>query len=376
MSIEAHDVVIIGGGIIGISMAYYLAKDGVDVCLVEKKSLAMESSGRCAGGIGQSHREEPDLPLAKFSVQLWKSISEEMDVDIEYRQHNNLRLAMNDEHAASLQAMVERERAGGLEVRFLDRAETKSRVPYVTELYLGSVLSPTDGSANPYLACFALARAAVRLGAVIHENREVTGFQVIDGTIQAVLTKQGPLAARQVVNAAGAWAASIGQMLGIRIPATNQRSHLLVTERLPHFISPFLSTDIYGYFRQTLSGNVLIGYPAIPLTGPGMPVTYEAVSVGAKRAATIIPRLCNASLIRSFTGFTVWTPDYLPVVGRVEQLDGFYVAAAFCGLGFAIGPGIGKLMAELLTTGRTSLSINAYRLERFTDKPVEISFLR
>ena len=111
MSIEAHDVVIIGGGIIGISLAYYLAKEGADVCLVEKKNLAMESSGRCAGGIGQSHREEPDLPIAKFSVQLWKSISDEMDMDIEYRQHNNLRLAMNEEHAASLQAMVERERA-------------------------------------------------------------------------------------------------------------------------------------------------------------------------------------------------------------------------------------------------------------------------
>ncbi len=371
MSIEAHDVVIIGGGIIGISLAYYLAKEGVDVCIVEKKQLAMGSSGRCAGGIGQSHREEPDLPLAKFAVQLWKSISEEMDIDIEYRQHNNLRLAMNEAHAASLQAMVERERAGGLDVRYLDRAETKSRVPYVAELYLGSVLSPTDGSADPYLSCFALARAAVRLGAIIHENREVTGLQVFGGKIQAVLTTQGPLAAKQVVNAAGAWAASIGERLGIRIPATNQRSHLLVTERLPHFISPFLSTDIYGYFRQTLSGNVLIGYPARPLTGPDMHVTYEAVTVSAKRAATIIPRLRDASLIRSFTGYTVWTPDYLPLVGRVEQLEGFYIAAAFSGLGFAIGPGIGKLMAELLVTGKTSLSIDAYRLERFTDKPGE-----
>ena len=372
MSTEAHDVVIIGGGIIGVSMAYFLSKEGVDVCVVEKKSIGIESSGRCAGGIGQSHRQAPDLPIAQYAVKMWKSISEEMDVDIEFRQHNNLRLAMNEEHAASLLEMVARESAGGLDVRWLDRAETKARVPYVKEVYLGSVLSLTDGSAEPYVSCFALARAARRFGAVIHQNRQVTGLQVIDGKVQGVLTPQGPIAAQHVVNAAGAWAASIGKMLGINIPATNKRSHLLVTERLPHFIDPFLSTDIYGYFRQTLSGNVLIGYPARPLVDPeDRRVTYEAVDIGAKRTNTIIPRLRGVSLIRSFTGYTVWTPDLLPVVGPVKQFSGLYIAAAFCGLGFAIGPGIGKLMAELVTTGKTSLNIDAYRLERFDNNRAE-----
>jgi glycine/D-amino acid oxidase-like deaminating enzyme len=154
MSIEAHDVVVIGGGIIGISLAYFLAKEGVDVCRVEKKSLAMQSSGRCAGGIGQSHREEPDLPLAKFSVQLWKLISEEMEMNIEYRLHGNLRLAMNEEHAASFQAMVERERAGRLEVRFLDHAETKSCVPYVAEPIMAAFPAPPMGwqtRSSPFL---------------------------------------------------------------------------------------------------------------------------------------------------------------------------------------------------------------------------------
>jgi sarcosine oxidase subunit beta len=365
MSVEAHDVVIIGGGIIGISIAYYLAKEGVDVCLVEKGNLAMASSGRCAGGIGQSHRAEPDLPIAKYAVQLWKAISGEMDIDIEYRQHTNLRLAMNEKHAADLQAMVEREKAGGLDVCFIDRVEVKRRVPFVKDVYLGAALSPTDGSAEPYLACFALARKAKRMSVVIHQHRQVTGLQVSAGKVGGILTQQGPIAAKHVVNAAGAWAASIGEMIGIQIPATNMRSHLLVTERLPHFIDPFLSTDIYGYFRQTLSGNVLIGYPAKPLLEPDMRVTYEAVTVGSQRANTIIPRLRGVSLIRSFTGYTVWTPDFLPVVGPVKPLEGFYIAAAFCGLGFAIAPGIGKLMAELITTGSPSLPLDAYRPERF-----------
>jgi sarcosine oxidase subunit beta len=190
-------------------------------------------------------------------------------------------------------------------------------------------------------------------------------LQVAAGKIQAVETERGPIAAKHVVNAAGPGAASIAQMLGIRLPATSQRSHLLVTERLPHFLEPFLSTDICGYFRQTPSGNVLIGYPARPVTGPDRRVTFEAVEVGAQQAAAVLPRLREVSLIRSFTGYTVWTPDYLPLVGRVEQVEGFYIAAAFCGLGFAIGPAIGKLMAELVATGQPSLPIDAYRLERF-----------
>ncbi len=369
MSIEAHDVVIIGGGIIGLSTAYYLAKAGLDVCIIEKQGVALGSSGRCAGGIGQSHRAPPDLPIAKFAVEQWQAISAEMDIDIQFRQHSNLRLAMNEAHMADLLAMVEREQKGGLDVCFVDRLEVKRRVPFVSDVYLGAVLSPTDGSADPYRACSALARAAARLGVLIHQPREVTELQVSQGKIQGVLTNEGPVAARQVLIAAGAWAASIGQLAGVKIPATNMRSHLLVTERLPHFIDPFLSTDIYGYFRQTMAGSVLIGFPARPLLTPDMSVTHQAVAVAARRAVDIIPCLRDAAMLRGFTGYTVWTPDYLPIVGRVPDIDGLYVAAAFSGLGFAISPGIGRLMAELIATGQPSLPIDMYRLERFAQHP-------
>jgi sarcosine oxidase subunit beta len=371
VSVEAHDVVIIGGGIIGLSTAYYLARLGVDVCLLERIHIAAGSTGRCAGGIGQSHREEPDLPVARFAVQQWLALAEEMDVDIEYRQHNNLRLAMNEKHMADLLAMVEREQRGGLEVRFIDRQEVRERVPCVADLYLGAGLSPTDGSAKPYLACFALARAAARLGVRIYQPREATGLQVSQGKIRGVQTDAGALAARAVLIAAGAWSAGLGRLAGVDIPAVNMRSHLLVTERLPHFLDPFLSTDIYGYFRQTPAGNLLIGYPARPMSTPDMSVTHAAVSIAARRAVTIIPRLQQAAMLRGFTGYTVWTPDYLPLVGPVRQVEGLYMAAAFCGLGFAIGPGIGRLMAELIATGQTSLPIDMYSLERFTKSSLE-----
>jgi sarcosine oxidase, subunit beta len=365
MTSEVHDIVVIGGGIIGTSLAYYLAKAGQDVCVVEKGFVGSESSGRCAGGIGQSHRELPDLALAMRSVQLWKNLSEELDVDIEYRQHGNVRLAWTEEHVANLKAMVERERSGGLECYFLDPADTHELVPDVAQTYLGSVHCPSDGSANPYKTCFALGRAARNQGAIIHEYTEVTGIKLDSSRISAVQTSNGQIETRVVVIAAGAWASVIGKMIGIKIPVTFKRSHLVVTERLPSFLKPFTSTDFYGYFRQTLSGTVIIGYPAMPLNDLDRHVTYEAVNITAQRAARLIPRLKDASIIRGFTGYTEWTTDYLPIMGPIKQVEGLYVAAAFCGLGFAVGPGVGELMAELVLTGQTSLPIDAYSLERF-----------
>lgn len=371
MGREAHDVVIIGAGIAGIATAYFLAKAGQNVCVVDKGSIAQESTGRCNGGIGQSHRRPPDLPLVMRSVELWKKMAAESDIDFEYRQQGLVRLAWTDEHAADLKAMVERERAGGLEVYFLDRAETRSIVPQATDEYLGSAYCPSDGSAEPYQACISIARAAKGYGAKIHEHREVTGVEVVDGKVSGVMTNKGLITTCVVVNTAGAWSRAIAESVGVRIPTVVKRSHLMVTEQLPRFLDAYVSTDFYGYYRQALSGNVLIGYSAEPVEGFNNRVNYTAVKIATQRAARIIPRLREASLLRAFAGFTTWTPDYLPIIGAAKQLQGFYLATAFCGLGFAIGPVVGELMAELILQGRTSLSIDAYRPDRFENVPCE-----
>ena len=365
MSGEAYDVVIVGAGIAGISTAYFLAKAGQRVCVVEKSVIGHESTGRCAGNICQSHRHPADLPIAMRAVQLWKQLLQESELDFEYREQGNVRLAWNEEHAAKLKAMVERERAGGLECYFIDRAETRKLLPIVDGPFLGSVYSPTDGSAQPQLAVLSLARAATRFGVVIHEHCEVTKVRVTGHGVAGVDTTRGRFDTGTVLNAAGAWSPQIGQMVGVQIPAEVRRSHLMLTERLPRFMGPVVSTDMYGYFRQALSGNVLIGYAARPVEGFERRVTREAVAIAMRRASIIVPQLQHASLIRAFTGFTVWTPDLLPIMGPVPHVKGLYVAAAFCGLGFAIGPAVGELMAELIVTDRTSIPIEAYRLDRF-----------
>lgn len=365
MGRETHDVVIIGAGIAGTSLAYFLARAGHGVCVVEKSVIGQESTGRSAGNIGQTHRPPPDLPLAMRAVQLWKELAMESDLDFEYRQHGSVKLAWNDEHAADLKVRMERDRAGGLACRFLDRQDTRELLPTVCGPYVGSVYCPSDSSAQPYLACTAMARAAIRVGAVIHEHREVTGIDVRHGTVCGVSTATGSIAAGVVVNAAGAWSRDIGRAVGVRIAADVRRSHLMVTERLPEVIKPVVSTEFYGYFRQTVPGNVLIGYAARPVEGFDRRVTSDAVRIAARRAVTIIPALRGVSMIRGFTGFTTWTSDLLSVVGPVRDVKGLYVSTAFCGRGFGIGPAVGEMLAQLITEGRTALPIEAYSPDRF-----------
>jgi glycine/D-amino acid oxidase-like deaminating enzyme len=179
MSMEVRDVVVIGGGIVGCSAALFLARAGLDVCVVEKKAVGLESSGRAAGGVRQNFRPAEELPLAMRTVQLWSALAEESDLDFEYRHHGNLGLAWSESEAVEMEAMVERQRATGLECYYLSREETRELVPGVMDGYLGGAYCPSDGFAEPYLSCLAWAGAAKRAGATICEHREVTGFQVV-----------------------------------------------------------------------------------------------------------------------------------------------------------------------------------------------------
>jgi len=370
MQSETHGVVIIGGGIVGVSLARALATGGVDACVLERNGVGAESTGRSAGIIGQGHRPAPDLPLVTRAMQLWRRLAEESELDFELRQHGTVSLAWNEAHASDLQAMASRERARGLECVWLDRHETRDRVPAVRGTYVGSIYYPSDASAHPYRACAALARLARRAGAVIQEHRAVTAIEVSRGKVTGVQTTEGPIAAEVVVIAAGSWSASLAGAIGVRIDAEPRRSHLIVTDQIPLIVTPVVATHLYGYFRQTRGGNVLIGYPARPVDGFDRRVTLEAMRIAATRAARLIPAIAQVPIIRAFTGFTTWTPDGESVIGAAREPRGLYVATAFCGRGFALGPAVGELVAELIRTGHTPVSLDAHNLDRFEGLPI------
>lgn len=365
MGKEVHDIVVIGAGVVGCSAALFLARAGQDVCVVEKGFIGGESSGRAAGGVRQNLRPLPELPLAMRTVQLWSALAEESDLDFEYRHHGNLSLAWNEKDDAELRATIERQRAAGLECYYLSREEVRALVPGVVETYQGGAYCPSDGYAEPYLSCLAWSGAARRAGAIFHEHRAVTGFQVEAGRITAVETADGPIATGLVINAAGAWAHLICRMVGIEVPFKLCRSHLLVTEPLPRFLEPFLDAGDHGYFLQSLSGNVLSGWESRPVEGFDRRATYEALCGTARRAASFMPRLRSVAAIRLFCGFTCWTPDRLPLMGPLSHPEGFYMAAEFSGTGFAMGPVVAELLTQLILEGRTALPIERFRPERF-----------
>lgn len=363
---DVHDVVIIGGGIIGLSTAFFAARAGLDVCVVERGVIGGESSGRCAGGIGQSHRKPVELPIAMRAVEIWKELSATADLDFEYQQHGNLRLAWSESDVQVMKTMVDRERSSGLDCQWLGIEETRSLAPFLAEgCYLGSVFTPSDGSAEPYLACVAMGRGAKRHGATIYEHREVQEITAQKGKVTGVTTPQGPISAGVVVNAANAWAALINSPARLDVAMQVCRSHILITEELPHFIGPFTSGNRYGYFRQAKSGNVVIGFQSQPVENYRRQTRYEAIEVATRRISSIVPRLRKASVIRAFTGFTVWSPDYLPIIGALKEPQGLIVAALFSGLGFAIGPAIGEMVAGIIQgqTHPAQESFDPYRFE-------------
>jgi sarcosine oxidase subunit beta len=365
---EVHDIVVIGGGIAGTSLAYFLAKGGQDVCVVEKGVVGGEGSGRSAGGVRQNHRPQDELLLTMRSVQIWKQFREESDIDFEYRQHGNLSLSWDEEQLPRMQEVLDRQLAAGLECYLLKPSEVHSLVPAVVNRYVGGLYSPSCGYAEPYLSTFAIGRLAAQHGATFYEHREVTGIQVTDDRVTAVLTDEGPIHTRVVVNAAGPWAPTIGRMVGLELPGTLTRSQLMITEQLPPMLKPFTGGGGHGYFYQTMSGNVVIGFSSQPVSDysrQNRALTHEALTLSVKRAATILPRLAGASIIRAMTGFTIWTPDLRPLVGAVDGLEGFYIAAEFSATGLAIGPVIGQMMAELIVEGRASMPIEPFSPNRF-----------
>lgn len=367
------DVVIIGGGIVGCSTAYYLAQKGRKVTLLEKEAgVGLEASGRCACGVRQQGRTA-GLPLAMAAVRLWATLSEELNCDLEYVRTGNLKIILSQERQAELEAELRWEHEHGLaEVRMITAAECQAIVPGLTERTLGGKLCPTDGVANPMRVTPAFGRAAARLGAQIKVNTPVTGLLTQGSTVCGVTTQSGEIEAETVVNTAGPWAAKFNEMAGCRTPIQPGRSQLLITERQPYIALPFTGLENAGYILQTKSGNMILGIDGKANDSYGRGVDYPDLALKAKQVAEVIAWVGNLTFLRAISGITEYTPDKEAYIGAIPGVSGFYTAAGFHGQGFCIGPMAGKLMAKLLCDEEPEVSLAPFNPARFThwDKPI------
>ncbi|GED71590.1 glycine oxidase [Brevibacillus reuszeri] len=386
------EVAVIGGGIVGCAIAYYVAKAGLSVTVIERGDLASGTSSRCDGNILAIEKEPGfDSQMSLKSQQLMRGLSQELTLPFEYRAPGSILVCETEEEMEVAQRWVRRQNEAGLPFRLLDRQDIKQESAYFADDLLGGLECATDAMVNPYLLTFSLADGAKQNGAVILTQAEVTNTERMVGGSYRIQTTQGQLTAKQVVNAAGVWAPQVGKMVGIDIPIFPRKGHLIVASRqLPvgqrnvmeigYLLSKFggerkvdSETEKYGValvFEPTESQNFLIG-SSRQFVGFHASVDTNVVRAIARRAIRFYPKMAEMSTIRTFTGFRPWTEDHLPIVSRVTELPGYFIAAGHEGDGISLAAITGKLVAELITEQtETIIASEPLSYNRFSKKNV------
>ncbi|AEH50520.1 NAD(P)/FAD-dependent oxidoreductase [Pseudothermotoga thermarum] len=366
---NSYKVAVIGAGVVGCSVAYHLAKLGInDVVVFDKSYISSGSTGRCAGGIRQQWSSPHNVLLAMRSVKLFEKLESETGMDVEYKQGGYLILSYSEEEAEQFEKNVEMQRELGLDVEILSVKKVKERYPYID--LSGVVLATfcqTDGHANPHLVNFAYAKSARKLGVEIFTHTEVWGIEVKDYEFVLHTTK-GKVTAQIVVNAAGPHSREIASMVGVDLPTESYRHQIMVTEPVKNFFDPMaISFSGNFYMRQTKHGQFIMGQ-GDPNEKPGLNynVTFEFVEEMCKKMTRIFPFLRNVRIVRHWSGHYNMSPDAQPIIGESTTVKNFYYAVGFSGHGFMLAPAVGEAIAELIAYGKTlHVDLSELNLDRF-----------
>ena len=360
------DVVVVGGGIVGTSVAYFMSKAGLAVTLVEKERIASGASGRNGGGYRQSARALPEMPLAVASIAMAPRLWGELGGDVEYVRKGNLRIAESERELEAMAEYVPKQQAAGLkEVRLVTRQEALEIAPALApDRVFGGTFCSTDGHINPMRACVALADGAQRLEARILTQTAVTSIEIAKGKVTAVHTTAGRIATRYIINAAGAGSIAIAAMAGLHMPARATRHQIMLTEKVsPLFQVMFGVASASIYWRQTASGNVLFGGSSDG--ADGVEVGWPPVAPVSDHLLQLVPSLRDTRMMRVWVGQDATTPDHLPIIGPARELEGFIYASGYSGHGVPLGPITGRLLTELIVGGKPSLPFSGLEPDRF-----------
>ncbi|MCC2496387.1 FAD-dependent oxidoreductase [Bacillus cereus] len=383
------DVLIIGGGIIGCSIAYYTSKYGRDVTIIEKGEFVSGTSSRCDGNILAIDKDPGfDSQMSLVSQKLVTDLSEELEYSFEYRAPGSILVCESDEEMEAAQQWVNRQQEAGLPFRMLDRQDIREESPFFADDLLGGLECATDSTVNPYLLAFSLLSEAQKFGAKAFKQTEVKSMKIETNGSFVVETTNGTFTAKQVVNAAGVWAPKIGQMLNVNIPIEPRKGHIIVASRQQHvgcrkvmefgyLISKFggkrkvdALTEKYGValvFEPTESQNFLIG-SSREFVGFHTRINNEVIKCIANRAIRFYPKMADMMVIRSYAGLRPWTEDHLPIISRVEHIPNYFIAAGHEGDGISLAAVTGKVIEELLNEKETIIPIEPLRLSRFTER--------
>ncbi|MCZ6549966.1 MAG: FAD-binding oxidoreductase [candidate division NC10 bacterium] len=368
---ERADVCIIGGGVVGCSIAYHLARTSrLKIVLLEQGHLGGGSTGRSAGGIRRQFLTAIHIQLSIESLKMFQTFREETGWEPGFRETGYLFLLSTEEERTRFRRAVELQRRLGVAVEVLSPPEIQRLVPCLrVDDVLEGTLTPGDGYASPHQVVWGYAERAADLGVQVRERCEVTGVNVRGGRVQGIESREGQIAAPVVINAAGPYAGPVGWMAGVEVPVTPWRRQLFVTAPVADLAREVpVTIDVHRnwYFRRE-EGGALIPAPTDRQSSFNTAVDWEIVPEVRSAGVHRLPALADVEIVRGWAGLYEISPDNHPILGESE-VQGFYLACGFSGHGFMHGPVAGKLIAELILNGRTTgIDITPLSPQRFRE---------
>ena len=371
--VKTADIVIIGGGISGVSIGYFLLKHGAkNVVILERDYLASGATGRCGAGIRQQWGSPLNCVMSKFSCEFFETAVNQLgfEHDIEFHQGGYMMLVTTEKELAQTKENIVLQNSLGIDTKLLTPAEAKAIAPPLnTEGLLAAAFHNRDGHLNPFYTTRAFAEAFKRLGGKIYTDTSLTGISVENGRVTGVDTNRGSISTNIVVNATGGYVQTVADMVGVELPLYSQRHNILVTEPVERILEPMLMSFSLNFYRQqTPHGSFIMGR-----TCPDQPRDLRITADSrfpvamAKTITQVLPGLKNLRMLRQWAGLYNMSPDKHPIYDRVPGIEGFYLAGGYSGHGFMMAPATGLSMAELILGLPPTLPWNRLGFSRFSE---------
>ena len=355
--LNTYDVIIIGAGSIGLPTAYFLSSSGLNVLVIDQFASAGQGSNKHAiGGIRATHSDPAKIHLGKRSLEVFSSWKNWTGDDIEWHQGAYSFVAYDPADAEFLRNLVAEQQKSGLNIEWINESDLVDRIPTINpDGLIGGTFSPQDGCASPLLCAFSFHKQAINSGVEFCFNERVEDILVSGDRIIGTRTDQGKYYSAYVINAAGGWANKLSKKIGIDLPIEADSHEAGITEPVQHLFDPMI-VDIRKrpgsknfYFYQHPTGKIIFCLtPDPPIWGTHTIATSDFMPKASRRLIEIMPILQHIRVRRVWRGIYPMTPDGSPIIGKINGLEGYILAAGMCGQGFMFGPGTGKLLTNLV----------------------------
>tara|TARA_Y100000294_G_C8555061_1_gene336859 strand:+ start:589 stop:1791 length:1203 start_codon:yes stop_codon:yes gene_type:complete len=373
---EKYDIVIIGAGVHGLAIAYYLAKRGItNIAVLDKNYLGSGNSGRNTAILRANYRTFEGIPFYYESLKLYENLSQELNYNILFSQQGHLTLGHSDLSMYGLKVRADMNKLMGVDSKIISPPEIKQLAPTVDTSshpqypIQGALYHPPGAVLRHDAVVWGFANNVENFGIEIHPFTEAKSILTHNNSVTGVITNRGQIKTDLVVNATAGWASTIAKMVNLDLPIVTHPLQACVTEPLkPLMHKIIVSANLHVYIYQTDRGEFVLGAEIDPYQTYSMKSTFDTLEQIACHATEIIPCLKNVNILRQWSGICDMTPDFCPIMGTVDEIKGFILDVGWGTYGFKAAPISGKMIAELISTGKTPNLIDPFKLSRFYEE--------